>query len=296
MNRVSQKRVRSNHDHSNHLTRRFALQAKKLTLIGVLAVAVAIAGCSDSGVNSFNNPDEGNFGRVSLGSLEDNEQDQGTGDGAELVKTPAELTALISKGKRARKHKELTVTVFRIEIEGGCWYLKTKSGNTFEPLFEQDAPNLFQGMRLRVKGHVDPEIPTICQIAPVFRIKQFEILQSTGNALAKPEEGTGVESDVFVLYPPEATDLGNTYPKEKPWASVDAKDRITLKGIYGVADKGCMFLKINGDKIVELNFQQGINPNIKEKTLIKVIGDYSLLTVSRCQLGPIFNVVYFEII
>jgi hypothetical protein len=269
------------------------LQAKKLTLIGVLALAVAIAGCSDSGVNSINSRDEADFGKVSAASYEDNEQDQGINDGAELVKTPAELTASISEDRRL---KELTVTVFRTEIEGGCWYLKTNNGNTFEPIFEQDAPKLFKGMRLKIKGYVDTELPTICQIAPVFRIKKFEILQPAEDTSARPEVEISEGKDVIVLYPPNATDLKNTYPKKKPAVSVDANNRITLKGIYGVTEEGCMFLKINGDEIVELNFLQGPNPNIKEDTLIKVVGDYSLLTGSRCQLGQIFNVMYFDII
>lgn len=269
------------------------MQAKKLTLIGVLAVAVAVAGCSDSGVNSISNPDEANFDKVLMASYEDSQE---TIDRAELVRPGAELTASILEAEPARQRMKLTVTVFRSEIEGGCWYLKTKKGNTFEPLFGKDAPKLFEGMRLRISGYVDTEIPTICQIAPVFRIEKFEILQPAGDALAKPEEKIDEETDVFVLYPPKATELRNTYAKKKPVVSVDAKNRITLKGIYGVFEKGCMFLKINGDEVVELNFLQGINPNIKENTLIKVIGNYSLLTGSRCQLGPIFNVVYFDII
>jgi hypothetical protein len=114
--------------------------------------------------------------------------------------------------------------------------------------------------------------------------------------LEKPEERTGIEKDVFVLYPPEATESGNTYPEKKPVISVDAKNWITLKGIYGISEKGCMFLKIDRDETVELKFPEGVNPKIKENTLIEVIGEYSLLTGSRCQLGPIFNIVRFDII
>lgn len=269
------------------------MQAKKLTLIGALAVSVAVAGCSDSGVNSISNPDEANFNKVSMPSYEDNQE---TIDRAEPVRSRAELTASVFEAETAKKHMGLTVTVLRIEIEGGCWYLKTKKGNTFEPLFGKDAPKLFEGMRLKISGYVDTEIPTICQIAPVFRIEKFEILQPAGDALIRSDEKMDEETDVFVLYPPKAPELRNTNAKKRPVVSVDADNRINLKGIYGVVEKGCRFLKINGGEVVELNFLQSLNPKIKENTLIKVSGHYSLRTGSRCQLGPIFNVVYFDTI
>ncbi|UCC80623.1 MAG: hypothetical protein JSW64_04490 [Candidatus Zixiibacteriota bacterium] len=66
--------------------------------------------------------------------------------------------------------------VQRIDIEGGCFYLKADDGNTYTPVAPKDL-TLKEGIELKTKGYVDKDIAFFCGNGPAFVIEEYEITE-----------------------------------------------------------------------------------------------------------------------
>lgn len=64
--------------------------------------------------------------------------------------------------------------VQRIDIEGGCFYLKADDGNTYTPVTPKDL-TLKEGMELKAEGYIDKDIAFFCGNGPAFVIVSYEI-------------------------------------------------------------------------------------------------------------------------
>jgi hypothetical protein len=65
--------------------------------------------------------------------------------------------------------------VQRIDVEGGCWYLESNSGDTYTPV-SPDELSLKQGMKLKADGYIDKDIAFFCGNGPAFVIEDYEII------------------------------------------------------------------------------------------------------------------------
>jgi hypothetical protein len=65
--------------------------------------------------------------------------------------------------------------VQRIDVEGGCWYLESNSGDTYTPV-SPDELSLKQGMKLKADGYVDKDVAFFCGNGPAFVIEEYEII------------------------------------------------------------------------------------------------------------------------
>lgn len=263
-----QKQTRKNQ--IKNQSRRYVMSASRFTLIGLMAIAVMVAGCSEK---SIVGPDQAeNFSGKAIKS----------GPRAEELDHQA-----MDNGSK-RIYKTLLVTAHKVDVEGGCWYIKEEGGKVFEPAFNEKCVNLKEGMKLKVYGWVDLGLASYCMIGPIFRIEHYTILpvnDGTASTLKRSDSymSSGKAADVVAKKSTANTD--------KQPAPSDA-----LRGFYNATEEGCMFIENKKGVIAELNFTKGVCPNIAKGALITVWGSYSLLAWSPCQLAPVFNVNTFEVV
>jgi hypothetical protein len=145
------------------------MNAKRITLAGILMIAIAAAGCSHKG--AITGP---------AGSIEEL-----TSTTTTPVSTPA-----FKQSHELRHWLSFDATIQRTEIEGGCWYLQTDKGERYEADFGVKHA-LTPGTKLRVKGYLEPWISSYCMIGPVLRIVDYQVM-SSGRATDSPTADDGL--------------------------------------------------------------------------------------------------------
>ncbi len=260
----------------NTQLRRKAMKLARLIAIVFSTAAFVASGCSRDG--------------QPVGPSSDFSGDVGKVQDPEVVLAQEDIN---SPHMPAESHEEgnmrlrLEVTVGKSEVEGGCWYLETAEGTRYEPYFGEDSPGLRVGRKLLVAGYVDMNIGTICMIGPLFVVEKYkEISAEPIMRGLMPVEIRGNESAALAAG-------GSRSAEDDEWAPADW---ITLAGYYGSNDEGCLYIYNEKGIIAELSFVDQICPNISNGAPIVVVGSYSLLTWSPCQLAPLFNVEKYEVI
>jgi len=212
-------------------TRRHAMQARKLTFVSLLIVAVIIGGCSNQNTVTGPeiNPDE------TLTSTQ-----------------PAENDQLLTKAlQSATPRRSFDAVMHRVDIEGGCWYLETEKGEKFEPYFEDGESIRYEGMELHAYGYEDRSLATICMIAPVFRIEKHEILSKGDNDKKTPELNNSAISQVSTDDRKHVAVTGIITQEDYP--------------------DGCIYLKSDRDGAFELEFKAATAVSELSKGSIKAI-------------------------
>ncbi len=64
----------------------------------------------------------------------------------------------------------------RIDIEGGCFFLKADDGNIYTPVTPKDL-TLKEGIVLKAEGYIDKDIVFFCGNGPAFVIEEYEIIE-----------------------------------------------------------------------------------------------------------------------
>jgi hypothetical protein len=260
----------------NTQLRRKAMKSARLIAIVFSTAAFAASGCSRDG--------------QPVGPSSDLSVDVGRNEGPEVILTEGDAN---SPGMLAASHEEdnkrfsLEVTLQKSEVEGGCWYLETAEGTIYEPCFGEDSPVLSVGKKLLVAGYIDMNIVTYCMIGPVFMVEKYrEISTESINRRWQPAEIRGSGSAALAAG-------GSRSAEDGEWAG---DNWITLEGYFGSNDEGCQYIYNEKGIFAELDFGQGICPNIRNGASIVVAGSYSLLGWSPCQMAPLFNVEKYEVI
>lgn len=149
---------------------------------------------------------------------------------------------------------------------GNCPYLETAKGDRYQPLFKGKDPSFKDGTLLKVTGYIDPEMNSDCNVGPVFVVVEYYAL-------------------------PEADNNDKTDYLER------------FKGTFRLTARGCSYLELKGtdspnegESKIELAFGDDDLFKIKDGTLMEVAGYFSLLDISNCNVGPLFNVVEYKII
>jgi hypothetical protein len=265
---------------TNTQLRRKTMKTAKFTMIVLSATAIFLGGCS--GDNRVTAPDDFTIDEELAFTMESDKQLEAENNAARI--------ATESYGQEIER-EDFTATVYKSEVEGGCWYLENVEFARYTPYFEGNAPRLHVGQNLHVFGYVDKNMSSFCMIGPVFHIEKYKILSGNENRLTS-------EIDTELVYDVVGQPAVGNADVYRPVAedAVSHSATTILKGYYGTSKEGCMYITDGREIIVELNFNQRICPNIRNGSLIAVKGEYSLLAWSPCQLAPLFNVEKFQVL
>lgn len=260
----------------NTQLRRKAMKSARLIAIVFSTAAFVASGCSRDG--------------QPVGPSSDFSADVGRSQGPEVAQPQEDSNSpdmLAASHEEANKRFSLEVTLRKSEVEGGCWYLETAKGAIYEPCFGEDSPVLRVGKKLMVSGYVDENIVTYCMIGPVLMVEKYrEISTESINRGWQPADIRGSGSAALAVGGSRSTVDGE-------WAG---DNWITLEGYFGSNDEGCLYIYNEKGIFAELNFGDGICPNIRNGAPIVLTGTYSLLDWSPCQMAPLFNVEKYEVI
>lgn len=131
--------------------------AKRIALIGILAVAIFIVGCSDKQTATA----------PTLVSVEQ-----------PTVATPMDRSNPGSDGVDfgIGKRVEFVGSMHKTEENGGCWYIHSTSGMDFATMFVKE-PELWEGLYLRVNGYILDELADCLKI-PYIQLDSYEIIKN----------------------------------------------------------------------------------------------------------------------
>lgn len=214
------------------------MNAMRITLAGVLMIVVAAMGCSHKGV--ITGP---------VGPAEEVTSTAGVPTSTPAYRQSVELRHWLS----------FEATLQQKGIEGGCWYLETDKGERYEPDFGVKH-GLAAGMRLRVKGYLEPWIASVCQLGPILRIVDYQVISTKESMDSK--------------------------------GSQKAKGGLSFAGVLGQTKQGCYFIT-TVKEIIALELQASPGPSALGSR-VKVTGEWGVLPYSPCELGPLFVVDRLE--
>jgi hypothetical protein len=132
--------------------------AKKIALIGILAVAIFIVGCSDK--KSANAP--------ILSSVEE-----------PSIATPLDRPGPTNDQSDVDINKRITFIgiMHRSDDINGCWFIESLSGLDFVPIFEKE-PEFYDGLYLRVYGFEVPNSLADCIKSSYFSVEKYEVVKN----------------------------------------------------------------------------------------------------------------------
>lgn len=131
--------------------------AKRIALIGILAVAIFVVGCSDKKTATA----------PTLVSVE-----QPTIAIPMDRPNPGNDGVDIGIGKRV----EFVGSMHKTEENGGCWYIHSTSGMDFATIFDKE-PELWEGLYLHVNGYILDELADCLKI-PYIQLDSYEIIKN----------------------------------------------------------------------------------------------------------------------
>ena len=104
--------------------------------------------------------------------------DCGINGSAKLTENNGDQAEFTGKKKGSDADELITITakVKMIDIEGGCFYLETKAGDTYTPVIQDDL-KLEIGMIIKARGYIDRNIFFYCGNGPAFVIQKYEIVE-----------------------------------------------------------------------------------------------------------------------
>ncbi len=68
----------------------------------------------------------------------------------------------------------LTGTIHKLAVEGTCYQLDTDNGKKYELMGK--FPKI-EGTRVQVRGVIDPDIVTICQVGQVVKVRSVRVIK-----------------------------------------------------------------------------------------------------------------------
>lgn len=149
---------------------------------------------------------------------------------------------------------------------GDCNYLETDNGQRYFPVFKVKNPDLKNKSLVDVYGFIDPDYSAGCDVGPAIIVQEFKLVQKSDK-------------------------------------QDDSGKMVNLKGVFQTTVKGCPYLEIESSDSpkeeqlkVELDFGSDDLFNISDGSRMEVSGYYSALDISNCNVGPLFNVVEYQLI
>jgi|GEM_PF-3503217 hypothetical protein len=129
------------------------MSAKRIALIGILAVAIFIVGCSDKKTATAPN-----LVRVEQPTV------------ATPMDRPNPGTDAVDIG--IGKRVEFVGSMHKTEENGGCWYIHSTSGLDFATLFDKE-PELWEGAYFHVDGYILEDEIADCLKIPYIQIETY---------------------------------------------------------------------------------------------------------------------------
>jgi hypothetical protein len=68
----------------------------------------------------------------------------------------------------------LTGTIRKLEVEGTCYQLAANDGKNYELIGKFPKRN---GVKVQVRGSIETEVATICQVGQPFKVKSVRVVQ-----------------------------------------------------------------------------------------------------------------------
>jgi hypothetical protein len=68
----------------------------------------------------------------------------------------------------------LTGTIRKLEVEGTCYQLAANDGKNYELMGKFPKRN---GVKVQVRGSIEPEVATICQVGQPFKVKSVRVVK-----------------------------------------------------------------------------------------------------------------------
>jgi hypothetical protein len=251
--------------------RRIAMNAARLTMIGLLTAAFIVSGCSRD--NRLTGPGTETHPGIKM-------KKSGTSD-AELK--PDRLT--------------IVAQVLRTAPEGGCFYLETDKGNTYTPVCPKSL-TLKEGMRLKAEGYVDENIHFFCGNGPAFVIIDYEIIKKSASTSGDP--ATGRASD----FEPSKDKTG-VAASDKPQLMTDAAKPVpiiftdgdmsaapsgtAIEGHTRRTASGCLMLTTLKNEVYELHGNEASVLLLQDGSYVRVTGYVSSLPYWTCEEATVFN-------
>jgi hypothetical protein len=176
---------------------------------------------------------------------------------------------------------------------GGCLYLEPELGEFPHELdfrYCSPEPGPFKtDVSVKVFGRFNPNYYSDCVGGAVFQV--YEITFMNDNL------------DASFMASNQSLPATANYSAAEPADSEMVGCCLTYSGIYRSEEVGCGLLELGEEDavrakcaILELTFQEIEDPGIPEGSKLEVTGNYRLFDRSPCQLGPLFNVIIFDII
>jgi hypothetical protein len=149
---------------TNTQLRRSTMNATKLTMIVFAATAIVIGGCSSD--NRITGP-----GNAVVPDI-----DKDLVENVSPAETENNAGRIAVRGNEsAVEHLTIVAEVFRTDVEKGCWYLTSESGDNYTPVTPKSL-SLELGMKLKASGYIDKNIQFFCGNGPAFVIEDYDIL------------------------------------------------------------------------------------------------------------------------
>jgi|GEM_PF-2605460 len=171
---------------TNTQLRRSTMNATKLTMIAFAAAAIVMGGCSSD--NRITGP----------GNAVVPEIDKDLVEYTTSVETENNAARIAVRGNEsAVEHLTIIAEVFRTNVEKGCWYLTSESGDNYTPVTPKSL-SLELGMKLKANGYIDKNIHFFCGNGPAFVIEEYEVLnewKDVSEDRASKDEATGELSE-----------------------------------------------------------------------------------------------------
>lgn len=176
---------------------------------------------------------------------------------------------------------------------GGCIYLDPDPGEfphelDFSYCLPKPGP-IKADVQVKVFGRFNPNNYSDCVGGAVFQVHEIVIIDDNSDASISA-------SDAQSRHIIRQTD-------QEPAESDMPGCCLTYSGIYYSEQEGCGFLVLckadasrTGYDILELTFQEISDPGIAEGSKLEITGNFRLHDKSPCRIGPLFNVIIFDVI
>lgn len=247
----------------------------KTTLLLLSATILIVAACSESGYLTA--PNDMVPRQI---TVNDKVYDKAIAPSPEPENVPLPIIAL-------------TGTLRIIGETGGCIYLEPEQGEFPHELdFSYCVPSpgpIKSDIEVKVQGRFSPNYHSDCVGGAVLLVFEITFLEHEKGSTSSAADHSSQSNVIRVAERPDDSDMAGCC--------------LTYSGTYRSEEEGCGFLELSKAdavkaeyEILELTFQEMENPGIPEGSTLEVTGNYRLLDKSPCGLGPLFNVIVFDII